>query len=57
MSLCPRSELDPELDSQKMVQLQLAPSVVILIRVDITLQSFTILLCFSSAVSLITHFL
>jgi len=31
MSLCPRSELDPELDSQNMVHLQLAPSVVILV--------------------------
>jgi len=29
MSLYPRSELDPELDSQNMVQLQLAPSAVI----------------------------
>ena len=32
-NMYPRSELDPELDSQNMVQLQLAPSAVILVRV------------------------
>jgi len=31
-NMYPHSELDPELDSQNMVQLQLAPSAVILIR-------------------------
>jgi len=31
-SMSPHSELDPELDSQNMVQLQLAPSAVILVR-------------------------
>ena len=31
-SMYPHSELDPELDSQNMDQLQLAPSVVILVR-------------------------
>jgi len=59
-NMYPHSELDPELDSQNMDQLQLAPSVVILVRMKksedstYTPQNFhLILLHFSSAISLL----